>query len=245
MGGRHFIPAKTVMPIFSLSPVLVAMTPQATTTATCIFMQPQEVQAQLKLEQSETVTNVPTFCNLCTPVCRKYPYNYTSLNHSEWSDPEEVEDWNGKREKENEHKKKESKEKEKEQDNIQKELKQKPITTSYYPLSPQYTPSYESKNHCCLENCILGDKMQLCCAHWNLPASPWHILASLGGTNITPSQRSVLVALGCDRSQSPLKLLIWWFDRAGEYLLPGQKHPSHLWRSLLVEIKQIPNSTVN
>ena len=72
------------------------------------------------------------------------PNNYTSPNHSEWSDPEEVEDLNKEREKEKEPKMKESKEKEKEQNITQKELKQRPITTSYYLPGPQYIPSYES-----------------------------------------------------------------------------------------------------
>ena len=113
MEGRHFIPTKTVIPTFSLSPALEAITPQATTTAICIFMQPQAAQAQPKPEQSETATNLPTFCHLCTLVCRKYPNNYTSLNHSEWLDPEEVQDWNGKRERRINIRKKQSKGKEK------------------------------------------------------------------------------------------------------------------------------------
>ena len=53
---------------------------------------------------------------------------------------------------------------------------------------------------------------------------------------------SGLAALGCGGSWLPLKLLFWWLDRAGEYPFLGQKHPLHLWRSLLVVIKWIPNS---
>ena len=85
------MPAKVVMPTFSQLPALVAIPPQTTTTAICIFMQPPAAQAQPKHEQSKPFTNFPNFSHLCNPVGRKCPNNYISPNHSEWSDPEEEE----------------------------------------------------------------------------------------------------------------------------------------------------------
>ena len=62
------------------------------------------------------------------------------------------------------------------------------------------------------------------------------------GSKVAQSQRSGLAALGYGSLQMPLKLLIWWFDKAGGHLFPGQKHLSHLQRSPLVVIKWIPKS---
>ena len=67
----------------------------------------------------------------------------------------------------------------------------------------------------------------------------WHPLL---GPKVAPYQRFALAALGCGSLWPPIKLLIWWVDKAGEYLFPGWKHPSCLWRSLLVVIKWIPNT---
>ena len=123
---RHFIPTKTEMPTFSLSPALVAITLQVTTTATGPLQSHQQCRPNSEPEQSETATKLPNFCHLCTPVGRICLNNYTFQNLLEWSDPKQVEDWKGEREKEKEHKKKESKEKKKELNSLQKELKQRP-----------------------------------------------------------------------------------------------------------------------
>ena len=98
---------------------------------------------------------------------------------------------------------------------------------------------WRSKDHCHLEkNCTLGINCNLS-ALTEISQHPHDtFLVSLGGPDIAPSG---LAALGCDGLQLPLKLLTWWFDRTGEYLFPGQKHPSCLQRSPSVAIKQIPN----
>ena len=104
---------------------------------------------------------------------------------------------------------------------------------------------WRSKDHCCSEkNCTLGINHDLGVPTKIFQCPCETFLASLGGIKVVQSQRSGLAVLGCGGSQLPLKLLIWWFDRAGKYLFPGQKHPSHLKRSLLVVmvIKWIPNS---
>ena len=99
------------------------------------------------------------------------------------------------------------------------------------------------KDHCPLEqNCTFGINHDL-----GVPAKiTQHLhdtfLVSLGGPNIAPSQRSGLTALDCGGLQLPLKLLIYWFDKAVGYLFPGWKHLSSLLRSMLVVIKWIPNS---
>ena len=52
---------------------------------------------------------------------------------------------------------------------------------------------------------------------------------------VAESQRSGVAALGCGGLQPSLKLPIWWFDKAGEYLFPGRKGPHicegiHWWQ---------------
>ena len=81
-----------------------------------------------------------------------------------------------------------------------------------------------SKDHCHLEwNCTLGINCDLG-VPTKISQHPCDtFLASLGGHNIALSQRTGLSALGCGSSWLPLKWLIRWFDRAGEYLFPGQK----------------------
>ena len=78
------------------------------------------------------------------------------------------------------------------------------------------------------------------------PACPGHIWASLGGLKkLHHSAGLVWQPLDCGSLQPPLKLLIWWFNEAGEYLFPGGKHPLHLQRSPLVAIKMELQITMN
>ena len=49
---------------------------------------------------------------------------------------------------------------------------------------------------------------------------PW-----VGSKEVAGSQGSGLAALGFCCLQLSLKLPIWWFDKAGEYLFPGRKCP--------------------
>ena len=65
-------------------------------------------------------------------------------------------------------------------------------------------------------------------AHWIHLASPEsHIFLHpwVGLTEVAGSQRSGLAALGCGSSWPSLKLPIWWFNNAGEYLFSGRKCP--------------------
>ena len=76
-----------------------------------------------------------------------------------------------------------------------------------------------------------GNKSQHQWAHQIYSASLGHIFGIPGWAQNAQSQRSGLAALHCGGSWPPLKLLIWWFDKADEYLFPGWKHPFY-WKEV-------------
>ena len=114
---RCLVPTKAAMPTFS-QPSAKTTVPTTTTAVTgrFTFTQP-DAQKQ----------------NLCTSGAKLC--SFTSPSHSNWSDVEK--DWDGETEGE---RKKEQAEREK-ADNKQNSVYPKP----YYPPSPQYVPSYDSK----------------------------------------------------------------------------------------------------
>ena len=59
---------------------------------------------------------------------------------------------------------------------------------------------------------------------------------------VAGSQRSGLAVWSCGSLQPSLKLQIWWFEKAGEYLFPGRKCPQCLQRNPLVAHKWISDS---
>ena len=128
---RCFVPTKAAMSTFP-QPSAKTVVPSTTTTVTGSFTR---LDGQSK-----------NLCHLCTPsgeIC-----STTSPIHLDWSNVED--NWDGERQREREQREKEQAEREKadiEQNSMQKDLEQKPNVDpeQYYPPSPQYVPSYESK----------------------------------------------------------------------------------------------------
>ena len=100
------------------------------------------------------------------------------------------------------------------------------------------TWNQKGKDHYCLEqnhgagiNCDFSETTK------HMQCLPVTFLASLGGHEACSSRGLVWQPCAVAVNDHP-----WWFDKADEYLLPGQKCPSCLQRSPLVVIKWISNS---
>ena len=87
-------------------------------------------------------------------------------------------------------------------------------------------------NSACGINCNLSEPTKSIQHSWR-ESLFWY--PRVGSKEVASSQRSGSAALGCGSSQLSLKLLIWWFDKAGEYLFQGWKCPHictevHWWQ---------------
>ena len=93
-----------------------------------------------------------------------------------------------------------------------------PCNNQTWELERQGLPLIGVEWHC-------GNKLWLWWAHQMHPVSPGHIFGMSGWAQSVQFQRSDLPALCYGSLQLLLKLLIWWIDKADEYLFPGWKFP--------------------